>query len=56
MRIDFYGLLATALTVVTAPLWIPLGLYIGLTYHWEDTVPSDDDLNYGSDGEDSDVH
>lgn len=49
MSINFYDLGATALAVVTAPLWIPLGLYIGLTYHWEDTVPSDDDLNYGSD-------
>lgn len=58
MSINFYGLGATALAVVTAPLWIPLGLYIGLTYHWEDTVPSDEDLDYGSDAhkEGSDVH
>lgn len=44
-----YRLMAIVLGVITAPIWVPLGLYIGLTYHWEDTVPSDEDLNYGSD-------
>ena len=41
-----YNLIALILVIVTAPIWIPLGLYIGLTYHWEQTVPSDEDLDY----------
>ena len=45
----FYSLLSLVLTILTAPIWVPLGLYIGLTYHWEDTVPSDEDLDYESD-------
>ena len=44
-----YSILALILTVLTAPIWVPLGIYMGLTYHWEDTVPSDDDLQYGGD-------
>jgi len=39
-----YGLLAIILTIVTAPLWIPLAVYIALTYHWTDTVPKEEDL------------
>ena len=50
-----YRLTAWIFMILTAPIWIPLGLYIGLTYSWEDTVPSDEDLNYGSDKGDSDV-
>ena len=41
-----YSLIAWILAIVTAPIWIPLGLYIGLTYNWQDTVPSDEDLDY----------
>ena len=41
-----YSFIAFVLTVLLAPLWIPLGLYIGLTYRWEDTVPSEEDLDY----------
>ena len=43
-----YSLIAWILVIVTAPIWIPLGLYIGLTYHWTDTVPSDEALDYES--------
>ena len=34
-----YGILAVAATFCLAPIWIPLALYIALTYSWEDTVP-----------------
>ena len=39
-----YGILAVAATVCLAPIWIPLALYIALTYSWEDTVPATEDL------------
>ena len=39
-----YGILAVATTVCLAPIWIPLALYIALTYSWEDTVPATEDL------------
>jgi hypothetical protein len=42
----FYRAVSLVIMVLTAPLWVPLAIYIGLTYHWEDTVPSDEDLNY----------
>ena len=44
--LDFplYGILAVAATVCLAPIWIPLALYIALTYSWEDTVPATEDL------------
>ena len=35
-----YGILAVAATACLAPIWMPLTLYIALTYSWEDTVPS----------------
>ena len=38
-----YSILALILTVLTAPIWVPLGIYMGLTYHWEDTVPREED-------------
>ncbi len=41
-----YSAISFILMVLTAPLWVPLAVYIGLTYSWEDTVPSDEDLNY----------
>ena len=44
-----YNLIAWVLTVLTAPIWVPLGLYIGLMSHWEDTVPSQEDLDYEPD-------
>ena len=43
-----YNITAIILAILTAPIWVPLGLYIGLTYHWEDTVPSQEDLEYKS--------
>ena len=42
----FYSILAVILTVLTAPIWVPLGIYIGLTYHWTDTVPKEEDYEY----------
>ena len=44
-----YRFLSVAITIMLLPIIVPLGLYIGLTYSWEDTVPSDDDLQYGGD-------
>ena len=44
LDLSFYGILAVAATVCLAPIWVPLGIYIGLTYHWEDTVPATEDL------------
>ena len=41
-----YSFIALSVTVVLSPILIPLGLYIVLTYHWEDTVPSEEDLDY----------
>lgn len=38
-----YRVLAVMIAVVTAPLWIPLAVYIALTYHWTDTVPAEDE-------------
>ena len=45
-NLDFspYRILAVAATVCLAPIWIPLALYIALTYSWEDTVPATEDL------------
>ena len=39
----FYSVLSWAFMIITAPLWIPLAIYIGMTYHWEDTVPKEED-------------
>jgi hypothetical protein len=40
-----YKAISFIIMVLTAPIWIPLAIYIGLTYHWEDTVPSQEDLD-----------
>jgi len=43
---DFMGVLtmwralAVAATICLAPIWMPLMLYVAITYSWEDTVPS----------------
>jgi hypothetical protein len=39
---NLWSLVGIAVAIVTAPLWIPLGIYIGMTYHWEDTVPKEE--------------
>ena len=39
-----YHILAVALTIITAPLWMPLAMYIAVTYDWTDTVPKQEDL------------
>ena len=41
-----YGAIAWILMVLTAPIWIPLAIYIGLKYHWTDTVPKEEDYEY----------
>ena len=41
-----YSLIGWIVVIALAPILVPLGLYIGLTYHWTDTVPSDEDLDY----------
>jgi hypothetical protein len=38
-----YKVLGVMFAIVTAPLWVPLAVYIALTYHWTDTVPSEDE-------------
>ena len=38
-----YRVLAVMFAVVTAPLWVPLAVYIAITYNWTDTVPSEDE-------------
>jgi uncharacterized membrane protein len=38
-----YKLLSIGITILLLPILIPLGIYIGLTYHWEDTVPKEGD-------------
>ena len=47
-----YSAISFLIVVLLSPIWIPLGIYIGLMYHWEDTVPSQEDLEYGSKNED----
>ena len=39
----FYTVLGWVIVVPLLPILVPLGLYIGLTYHWTDTVPKEDD-------------
>jgi len=39
-----YNIISFVIVVLLSPLWVPLGIYIALTYHWEDTVPSQDVL------------
>lgn len=39
-----YTLLAILITVVTAPIWIPVAIYIALSHDWTDTVPKQEDL------------
>ena len=34
-----YNILATVLTVLTAPIWLPFVIYLGVAYRWQDTVP-----------------
>jgi len=44
MEDRFYTLTSWIFMILLLPIIVPLGLYIGLTYHWEDTVPKDEDL------------
>jgi len=39
-----YRILAVTLAFITAPLWLPLMLYIAVAYDWTDTVPKQEDL------------
>jgi len=38
-----YRILSIAIAVLLLPVWLPIAIYIGLTYHWTDTVPKEDD-------------
>ena len=38
----FYRAVSWVLTILMAPLWIPLVLYIAVTYHWTDTIPKEE--------------
>ena len=38
-----YRILSVAITIVLLPVILPLAIYIGLCYHWEDTVPKPED-------------
>jgi hypothetical protein len=33
------------ITIITAPLWWPVVLYLDKTYKWQDTVPKEDETN-----------
>ena len=35
-----WSILTLAATICLAPIWMPLMLYVAITYSWEDTVPS----------------
>ena len=35
-------LLSIGITILLLPILIPLGIYVGLTYHWTDTVPKEE--------------
>ena len=37
------SLISRLLVILLLPVLLPLFIYIGLTYSWEDTVPKDDD-------------
>lgn len=41
-----YRFLSVAITILLLPILLPLGLYIGLKYHWTDTVPKEEDYEY----------
>lgn len=38
--VNMWSILAGVATICLAPIWMPLALYIALTFSWEDTVPS----------------
>ena len=38
----FSRLLSVAITIMLMPIIVPLAIYIGLTYHWTDTVPKEE--------------
>jgi len=41
-----YKLIAIVITALLSPIIIPIVIYIGLRYRWEDTVPTSEDLDY----------
>lgn len=44
-----YQLLSLAITILLLPIIVPLGIYIGIKYHWTDTVPRDEGQRYKPD-------
>jgi hypothetical protein len=41
-----YKLIGVAIAIITAPIWVPIAIYAGLTYTWKDTVPKEEDYDY----------
>jgi hypothetical protein len=39
-----YIILAVIIATLLSPIWIPIAIWAGLTSHWTDTVPRDEDL------------
>ena len=46
---NFYSLMSKVITILLSPIWLPIAIYAGLTHRWQDTVPSDEDLDYEPD-------
>ena len=42
--INMYRVLSVVITTLLLPIIIPIGIWVGLNYHWTDTVPRDEDL------------
>lgn len=39
-----HSVLAVIITTLLSPIIIPIAIWVGLTCHWTDTVPKDEDL------------
>jgi hypothetical protein len=40
----FARIISYAAVIILSPILVPLAFYIALTYSWEDTVPTEEDL------------
>ena len=34
-----YNILSTILTILLIPLWLPVVIWLAISYNWKDTVP-----------------
>lgn len=41
-----YKIASYVFVVATAPLWLPVAIYLGIVYSWEDTVPKQEEENH----------